>query len=161
MSSGTSPGTSPIAGDYRGREAVVAYFARRRSLAGGEMGIVKHEAIAHDTALVQLADGEAPLGGGEPVTWRTAGVYRVAEGRIAEAWLVPLDLAEFDRLWRRTRSDVFTYVQRVRPQDCAASGYLAHPRFLEFFEAAFIECWRSRFGGNRGLARPIATANGR
>jgi YbgC/YbaW family acyl-CoA thioester hydrolase len=23
---------------------------------------------------------------------------------------------------------------------------LGHPRFLEFFEAAFIECWRARFG---------------
>ena len=23
---------------------------------------------------------------------------------------------------------------------------LGHPRFLEFFEAAFIECWRERFG---------------
>lgn len=40
----------------------------------------------------------------------------------------------------------FVYVQRVRPQDCAASTMLGHPRFLEFFEAAFIECWRERFG---------------
>jgi acyl-CoA thioesterase FadM len=24
---------------------------------------------------------------------------------------------------------------------------LGHPRFLEFFEAAFIECWRERLGG--------------
>jgi acyl-CoA thioesterase FadM len=23
---------------------------------------------------------------------------------------------------------------------------LGHPRYLEFFEAAFIECWRARFG---------------
>jgi YbgC/YbaW family acyl-CoA thioester hydrolase len=23
---------------------------------------------------------------------------------------------------------------------------LGHPRFLEFFEAAFVECWRERFG---------------
>jgi YbgC/YbaW family acyl-CoA thioester hydrolase len=140
------PGTSPIAGDHRGRSAVLAYFALRRSLAGGRMGVVKHEAIAHDIALVQLADGTARLGGEEEVRWRTAGVYRVDGGRIAEAWLVPLDLAEFDRLWGRTRTRVFSYRQRVRPQDCAASGNLAHPRFLEFFEAAFVECWRSRFG---------------
>ena len=42
--------------------------------------------------------------------------------------------------------DPFVYVQRVRPQECAASTMLGHPRFLEFFEAAFIECWRERFG---------------
>jgi YbgC/YbaW family acyl-CoA thioester hydrolase len=40
----------------------------------------------------------------------------------------------------------FVYTQRVRPQECAASTVLGHPRFLEFFEAAFIECWRERFG---------------
>jgi YbgC/YbaW family acyl-CoA thioester hydrolase len=40
----------------------------------------------------------------------------------------------------------FSYTQRVRPQECAASTNLGHPRYLEFFEAAFIECWRHRFG---------------
>jgi acyl-CoA thioesterase FadM/ketosteroid isomerase-like protein len=140
------PGTSPIAGDYRGREAVTGYFLARRRLAGGAMAVTKHADASHEEALVQLADGRAPLGGTEDVVWRTAGVYRVADGRIAEAWLVPLDQDHFDRLWARTRPSPFVYVQRVRPQECAASTYLGHPRFLEFFEAAFIECWRERFG---------------
>jgi uncharacterized protein len=139
------PGTSPIAGDHRGRDAVVAYFRHRRALAGGAMQVVK-KAEAHDEqALVQLADGAAPLGGHE-VVWHTAGVYRVAGGRIAEAWLVPLDLAHFDRVWSATRAAPFVYTQRVRPQECAASTMLGHPRYLEFFEAAFIECWRDRLG---------------
>ena len=43
-------------------------------------------------------------------------------------------------------TSVFNYVQRVRPQDCSSTGYLGHPRFLEFFEAAFLEYWRARFG---------------
>jgi uncharacterized protein len=139
------PGTSPIAGDYRGRESVVAYFRLRRELAGGSIQIAKRAEVHNADALVQLADGRARLGG-EEVVWRTAGVYRVAGGRIAEAWLVPLDLEHFDRAWAATRPQPFVYVQRVRPQDCAASGMLGHPRFLEFFEAAFIECWRARFG---------------
>jgi acyl-CoA thioesterase FadM len=45
-----------------------------------------------------------------------------------------------------TRGERFVYTQRVRPQECAASSMLGHPRFLEFFEAGFIECWRERFG---------------
>jgi hypothetical protein len=57
----------------------------------------------HDEAVVQLADGRARLGG-EGVVWRTAGIYRVAGGRIAEAWLVLLDQEEFDRVWGATRS---------------------------------------------------------
>jgi acyl-CoA thioester hydrolase len=138
------PGTSPIAGDYRGREAVTGYFRRRRELAGGSIAITKHGDAHHEEALVQLADGRAPLGGND-VVWRTAGVYRVAGGRIAEAWLVPLDQEQFDLAWAATRAP-FTYTQRVRPQECAASTMLGHPRFLEFFEAAFIECWREGFG---------------
>jgi acyl-CoA thioester hydrolase len=43
-------------------------------------------------------------------------------------------------------AEPFVYTQRVRPQECAASTMLGHPRYLEFFEAAFIECWRERFG---------------
>jgi len=139
------PGTSPIAGEYRGRDAVVGYFRRRRALAGGEIQISKEGEAHHSEALVQLADGTVELGG-ERVVWRTAGVYRVAAGRIAEAWLVPLDSEHFDRVWGATRPAPFTYTQRVRPQECAASTMLGHPRFLEFFEAAFIECWRERFG---------------
>jgi YbgC/YbaW family acyl-CoA thioester hydrolase len=139
------PGSSPIAGDYRGRDAVIGYFRTRRALAGGAIEITKSGDVSHDEALVQLADGKAALGGRD-VVWRTAGVYRVAGGRIAEAWLVPLDQDEFDKAWTATRPKPFVYTQRVRPQECAASTMLGHPRFLEFFEAAFIECWRERFG---------------
>jgi acyl-CoA thioesterase FadM/ketosteroid isomerase-like protein len=139
------PGTSPIAGDYRGRDAVIGYFRARRELAGGTIKVTKSGSVSHEEALVQLADGEAALGGRD-VVWRTAGVYRVAGDRIAEAWLVPLDQEQFDRAWTATRPEPFVYTQRVRPQECAASTMLGHPRFLEFFEAAFIECWRERFG---------------
>src|SRR5215208_7598897 len=139
------PGASPIAGDHRGHEAVTGYFRLRRELAGGAIRITRGGEAHHSDALVQLADGRAPLGGRE-VMWRTAGVYRVADGKIAEAWLIPLDQGHFDRAWAATRPAPFVYVQRVRPQECAASGMLGHPRFLEFFEAAFIECWRDRFG---------------
>ena len=94
------PGDNAIAGDHRGREAVLEYFARRRELAGGELRITEHASVAHDDVFVQIADGSAVLGG-QQRTWRTAGLYRVAADRIAEAWLVPADLAEFDRAWRR------------------------------------------------------------
>jgi acyl-CoA thioesterase FadM/ketosteroid isomerase-like protein len=140
------PGTSPIGGDYRGREAVTGYFLLRRALAGGAMRIVKRQEMHDPDVVVQLADGAAVLGG-RPAEWRTAGVYRVAGEKIAEAWLVPLELEHFDQAWSATRPRPFVYTQRVRPQDCAASTMLGHPRFLEFFEAAFIECWRAGLGG--------------
>src|SRR5829696_7240623 len=106
------PGTSPIAGDYRGREAVTGYFRLRRELAGGAIGITKVVETHHEEALVQLADGRAEVGGRE-IVWRTAGVYRVADGAIAEAWLVPLDQEHFDLVWAGFRPAPFVYVQRV------------------------------------------------
>jgi len=92
------PGTSPIAGDYRGKKAVLAYFLHRRALAAGSLTISERGSVEGEDVLVQLADGEATIGG-RRVSWRTAGVYRVADGKIAEAWLVPLDLAAFDTAW--------------------------------------------------------------
>lgn len=139
------PGSSPIAGDFRGREAVLGYFERRRSLAGGTIRITEHVHPHHNDGVVRLADGHAWLGDSD-VCWRTAGVYRVTHGTITEGWLVPLDQRSFDETWAAARPTPFLYAQRVRPQDCAASTMLGHPRFLEFFEAAFIECWRNRFG---------------
>jgi ketosteroid isomerase-like protein len=92
------PGRSPIAGDHRGRRAVLDYFAQRRARAGGAIEITKHAQVTHGDTLVQLADGRATLAGHEQ-SWRTAGVYRVAGGRIAEAWLVPVDSEAFDLAW--------------------------------------------------------------
>ena len=92
------PGRSAIAGDYAGRAAVLEYFRRRRALTGGTLMIVDHGGLEVADTVVRFADGHATIGG-RPVSWRTVGVYRVEEGRVREAWLVPLDLAEFDRVW--------------------------------------------------------------
>ncbi len=108
------PGTSPIAGEHRGREAVLGYFVTRRRLAGGEISIVKHGELAGDDVLVQLADGCASFGG-QAFSWRTTGIYRVAGGMIAEAWLVPLEAEAFDGVWCQARTGPFVYRQRVRP----------------------------------------------
>ncbi len=89
------PGESTIAGDHRGRDAVMAYFERRRALAGGAMTIVAGERVVSGDVVVQLADGQV----GERLRWRTVGVYRFEGERVAEAWLVPFDLAAFDAIW--------------------------------------------------------------
>ena len=54
--------------------------------------------LSDEHAVVQLVNGSAELNG-KSVEWRTVGVYRIEDGRVAEVWLVPLDLAEFDRIW--------------------------------------------------------------
>lgn len=139
------PGRSPIAGDHHGRAAVLEYFERRRRLAEDTLEIEVIDSIAVEEGVVEVADGRAVLGG-EPASWRTAGLYRTESKRIAEAWLVPFELERFDQAWSRTRRRAHVHHTRVRAQECAEGGLLGHPRLLEHLEAAFIEAWRERVG---------------
>lgn len=92
------PGTSPIAGDHQGKDAVAAYFQLRRTIAKASMRMTPGDAIATDDCVAQFVQGEATLAG-EQVTWQTLGAYRFDGESIAEVWLVPLNLELFDRLW--------------------------------------------------------------
>jgi ketosteroid isomerase-like protein len=92
------PGSSPIAGDHRGRQGVVEYFRTRRRIAESSMRLHPGEMLTDGDLVVQRVDGAAVLGG-ESVDWRTVGVYRTEEGLIAEVWLVPIELQKFDRVW--------------------------------------------------------------
>jgi uncharacterized protein len=94
------PGTSAIAGDHRGRDVVLEYFTRRRALAGGSMTITPRARLIFDDVVVQLADGAIERAG-VVSTWRTAGIYRMRDDLVAEAWLIPLDSAMFETIWRQ------------------------------------------------------------
>jgi hypothetical protein len=92
-------GESPIAGVYRGWDAVLQCLSTAREMARGSLRTYPGEVIAASgEVIVQLLDA-AVLLDGEEVSWEAAGLYRVGAGRVREAWLVPLELAWFDRIW--------------------------------------------------------------
>lgn len=90
---------SPIAGVYQGYDQVLDYFTHRRGLAHGTMQMHPRELLIGDDAYI--ADGTATIGGAGH-SWSTVGLCRIAGGRIAECWLLPLDLIAFDRAWSAT-----------------------------------------------------------
>jgi 2'-5' RNA ligase len=92
------PGVNAIAGEHRGVEAVLAYMGTRRRIMDGTFRVSVHGAAVIAGRVVQLAGGVAVRDGRE-VTWETVGVFRVADGRIAECWLLPFDQPAFDRIW--------------------------------------------------------------
>ena len=92
------PGRSAIAGDHRGREEVLRYFANRRELAHATFRIAVHAVLADDERTVILAGGEV-VRDGETREWETAAVFRVADGKIAECWVFPYDQYRFDEIW--------------------------------------------------------------
>jgi uncharacterized protein len=92
------PGRSPIAGHYHGHQEVVGYFAARRARAKATFRVLPRAILADDQRAVQLADGQLERDG-QLRTWQTVGVFRIADGKIAECWLVPFDQYLFDELW--------------------------------------------------------------
>ena len=92
------PGRSTIAGEYRGPDQVLAYFARRRDAADRTFRITPRGMLADAERVVHFADGEALIGG-QRRQWRTVGLFTLAGGRIAECRLLPFDQYEFDAIW--------------------------------------------------------------
>jgi hypothetical protein len=92
------PGHSPIAGDHRGRDEVLRYFARRRELANATFRIGVRGVLADDERAVVLATCEAESGG-KTGRWGTVSIFRVAGGSIAECWVVPHHQESFDEIW--------------------------------------------------------------
>jgi RNA 2',3'-cyclic 3'-phosphodiesterase len=92
------PGASAIAGEHRGVEAVLEYLETRRRMTDSTFRVTVHGVAMIAGRVVQLAGGRAVRSGRE-VGWETVGVFRIADGRIAECWLVPFDQAAFDAIW--------------------------------------------------------------
>ena len=95
----TVPGKNAIAGEYRGVQAVMAYFRRRRDLAARTFRMRPGDLLVGDGVRVAvLTDGSAVIGGVER-RWSTVGLYELRDGRVAACWLLPLDVAAFDAAW--------------------------------------------------------------
>jgi uncharacterized protein len=92
------PGRNAIAGDYAGRDEVLAYFERRRRLARATLRLDVREVVAAGERVFQLVGGSVERSG-ESRSWDTVGVLRVSGGRIHECWLLPFDQYLFDEVW--------------------------------------------------------------
>ena len=92
-------GQNAIAGHYQGLDRVMAYFDRRRRLANDTMRLVPGDVLVGDgDTVASLVDGFAVINGQEE-RWSTVGLYRLRGDRVEACWLMPLDVAAFDRIW--------------------------------------------------------------
>jgi ketosteroid isomerase-like protein len=95
------PGTSAIAGEYHGLDAVIDYFTRRRELADRSFRMHPGDILVGEgDHVAALTDGTATIGGVEH-RWSTVGLYRLRDDRVAACWLLALDPAAFDAIWSR------------------------------------------------------------
>jgi len=90
------PGHNVLSGDHKGREAVLAFFAKSVTIALPEFDI--HDIVASDDHVVALLN----------ITWRKVGneetlqdkvtqVFHLSQGQALEVWTMADDQDAFDR----------------------------------------------------------------
>src|SRR5436309_5006253 len=91
-------GRNQFSGTYRGKEEVFDLFNRRNESTGSKVDIDVHAVVADDEHAVAMLvmRGERD---GKRAEWRTAGMYHMRDGKIAEAWGFNEDQQAVDEFW--------------------------------------------------------------
>jgi hypothetical protein len=93
------PGHSPVAGDYRGIDAVLGFFGTVFTETGGTFRNTLEEVIATEDTTVVISKLHAERNG-KVNDERQVSIYRVdAEGRVTEATFFGDDTTQFDAFW--------------------------------------------------------------
>lgn len=82
------PGTEDYSGDHRGAKAVLALLQRLVAVTGGTFTLTPTGALITDEHVAIRIEWSADRDG-VSATGQELAVYRVADGRIAEAWFFP------------------------------------------------------------------------
>ncbi len=92
------PGTSPVAGEYEGKEAVGGYVGKLGELSGGTLRFEPHDVLASDEHGVGLVKDLAERGD-KTLAMNNVHVWHVRDGVLAEIWVYPGDLRAWDEFW--------------------------------------------------------------
>jgi uncharacterized protein len=79
------PGRSQLAGDHRGVDAVLGFFAQIMELTGGTFQVELHDVVANDHHTVGLQIARAQRGG-KSLEDHQVLVFHLRDGQIAEVW---------------------------------------------------------------------------
>ena len=91
-------GKNRFSGDFRGKEEVFDFFKRRNDETGSKVDIEVHSVVADDEHAVALLTLRASREG-RNAEWRSAGIYHMRDGKIAEAWGFNEDQSAVDEFW--------------------------------------------------------------
>ena len=94
-------GTSPLAGDYKGKDAVFGFFGSLMQLTEGTFKLEVHDILANDEHSVILVNQTAQRGG-EKLDSRAVHITHTdPEGRIKEFWAFAEDQAAADAFFSK------------------------------------------------------------
>ena len=92
------PGTGPLCGDYKGRDAILAAFARIQELSGRSFRIEVHDVLANDEHGVALTRWTASRQG-KQLNLLDTDVYHIRDGKVVEFWSFVEDQRLDDEFW--------------------------------------------------------------
>jgi ketosteroid isomerase-like protein len=92
------PGSSRIAGTYKGPSELRAYIALRDELSAGTFRIDVHHVIARARAALLLSTSHAARNG-TVLDSPGAAIFELRDGLIARCRLLPSDQSAFDAFW--------------------------------------------------------------
>jgi ketosteroid isomerase-like protein len=93
-----TPGHNPLSGNYEGRDATFASFAREFELSGGTYAVELHDVLADDDHTVALLRCTAARDG-KTLDMNYVLVFHIVDGRITEAWELWTDQGLLDEFW--------------------------------------------------------------
>ena len=92
------PGRGGIAGSWRGKEGLYELARTAMELTGGTFREEVEDVLANDHHAVVLARHQFTRDG-QSKEYRTAHVYEIHVGKLAQCWEQPQDLSIFDDAW--------------------------------------------------------------
>jgi uncharacterized protein len=92
------PGASRFAGDYVGREAVMAMWKAQREV-HNTSPVRLYDICTSDVHAVALTRAEGTTKAGVPVEWSAATVYSFKDGKVSELFPIISDQKAFDDFW--------------------------------------------------------------
>ncbi|HEY7294329.1 MAG TPA: nuclear transport factor 2 family protein [Dehalococcoidia bacterium] len=92
------PGKAVVSGTFKGREQFLGMLGKVMEAAGGAFEETVHDVLANEEHGVVLAVHRFTRAG-KPREYRTAHVYHIVDGKLAECWEQPQDQAAFEEAW--------------------------------------------------------------
>lgn len=93
------PGASQVSGDHVGPDAILAHLGRFMQLSGGTFALETESATESGDLVSATVRFRAQRAGQPDLDQHGVDVFRVADGQIAEVWLISEDQAAEDRFW--------------------------------------------------------------
>lgn len=92
------PGRSQLAGEYRGRDEVYAFFGRLMEVTEGSFRLELHAVLADDEHGVALVTASGSRSG-HSVSTQDAHVFHLRDGHVTEFWTATTDQYAGDELF--------------------------------------------------------------